>query len=221
MTTRLSTRWILVAMAAALVWMAAGCGIPSDDDARTIPPEALPAQVTEPRDGSTTTSVQPSATTLTERIFLVRAGESEADDSLEGIDYAFDVSREEITEEVMRTLMDAPNEQALANLIPPDWEIINLQLNNGILDINFNTAFRDTLVASGLRRATAQIVFTAMSIEHAPQKITGVRFFVEGQPTPVATPTGEVAALQPVTMSNYPSLCARFPGCSPPTAGTG
>jgi spore germination protein GerM len=217
------------ALAVVVVFIAgvAGCGIPSDEEARTIPPEALPAQVTEPRDSATTTSVRPSATTLTERYYLVRTGPTDSEYTLEPVEQAYDVNRDEITEAVMRALMDAPNQEQppAANVIPASWQINSLRVaSDGVLDIDFNSAIKDTLIGEGLNRALAQIVFTATFIENDPQNITGVRFYSDGVAIPVPTEGGqEVAAAQPVSpRANYPLLCSKVPACSSPqTAGSG
>jgi hypothetical protein len=201
-------RLVLALVVVAVV--TAGCGIPTDDQPRDIPEQALPPPVRDRATSSTTSSTRPSSAQQVELYFVREAGASQAVDRLEPVTapIAAPTNQAELPRLVIEELIRArPEDFGLAgiavNALPSDTIVLNAALNEGVLDLDLTALGIDN---PRLRLAIAQIVFTACE-GITSMDINAVRFSFDGEPA--AVPTEAAGTVQPgtaVSPSDYPQL---------------
>jgi spore germination protein GerM len=211
---RSSVRWLAIALALAVPLM--GCGVEPDDEARTISADAVPAQLRdEPENTTTSTTTPPSNLTRNEVFYLVKR---EAQDStswtLEPQTVSFEVPNQQRNEEIPRLLLEelirarSLEARRLSNAVPADLEVLNvaIRVDENVIEVDFDEALSDSVTSGALTQAMAQIVFTLTGIRSTTPLDGGVRFFIEGEPIAVQTEAGEVPAGQPVDRDDFPRL---------------
>ncbi|MGZ4683372.1 MAG: GerMN domain-containing protein [Acidimicrobiales bacterium] len=190
--------------AVALVVLAAGCGIPTEANARPIDRNALPQTLID----QTTTTTAPSnlgGLNRSAKLFLVSSkGGSEGLSPMD-VDIVNVTDTAEFPQRVIEQLIaQQPKENGsgsdLTNAIPPNSEVLNASLNDGVLDLDLSNL--DAVELSRQRLAAAQIVYTATAIAG----IDGVRFSIDGQPAAVPLDDHASDVNQVITRGDYPSL---------------
>jgi hypothetical protein len=193
-----------------LVVVASGCGIPTDDNPRDIPEQALPPPVRDPRGTSSTTSSTRPSSAQQVQLYLVReAGASQAADQLEPVTapIAAPTNQAELPRLVIEELIRArPEDFGLAgiavNAVPSDTRVLNATVTDGVLDLDLTLLGIDN---PRLRLAVAQMVFTACD-GITSMDINAVRFSFDGELASVPTEAGSVQPGTPVFPSDYPQL---------------
>ncbi|MEJ5253798.1 MAG: GerMN domain-containing protein [Acidimicrobiales bacterium] len=201
-----------VALAVAVLAGATTCGIPSDDEPRAIPVEALPSNLSG-RQPTTTTTLD-GASAQQETIFLVRTG-SASDGTAESLEpVAVSLRNPEpeqlprlVIERLIATKPEEVGRPGLTNPVPTDTRVLDAKVEAGVLDLDLSSSLAN--IESALQRlALAQIVFTATDITSL--SISSVRFRIDGQPVAVPVEVGTVPAGQPVSRNDYPRLKAQI-----------
>jgi spore germination protein GerM len=182
---------IIGVVVAALV--GAGCGAGRDEEPRAIAPEQVPFGLLEP--STTTTTIPPDATTVPATVYLVDADnllapvEREVSAPL-NIERALDSLLEQVSaEEADRGLRSSiPSGTALRDVSAPGAGLVTIDLNEAI----------DNVTGEPLRRAIAQLVFTATAVP----EVNRVQISVDGEPREVPDGNG-VSTATPLTRSDY------------------
>jgi hypothetical protein len=193
------------------VLAAAACGIPADEEPRSIPVEALPANLSEQQ--ATTTTVLDEASAQRETIYLVHTGTAPGGvgESLEPVSISLrnpepDQLPRLVIERLIATKPDQIGLPGLTNPVPADTKVLGARVSDGILDLDLSASLAN--IESALQRlALAQIVFTATDITSLP--INSVRFRIDGQPVAVPVEVGTAPAGQPVSRNDYPRFKAQ------------
>jgi spore germination protein GerM len=199
-------RRVLIVVAAVLIG-AAACGIPSDDEPRSIPEGALPEQAREPRGTGTTSTTSRTGSTQQQTLYLVTA--DEAQDRL--VAFTGEVPAPTDPSQLPRLTLEAliqtrPENVGLAgvatNQLPSDVRVIDAIVQpDGVLNLNLSSL---GIESSRLRLAMAQIVFTATDLKSSG--ITSVRVSIDGEPAAVPTQSGNAESGAPVSKLDYASL---------------
>ncbi|WP_334142783.1 GerMN domain-containing protein [Rhabdothermincola sp.] len=204
--------WPVAALVAVgSVLAAAACGIPADEEPRSIPVEALPANLSEQQ--ATTTTVVDEASAQRETIYLVHTGTAPggAGESLEPVSISLrnpepDQLPRLVIERLIATKPDQIGLPGLTNPVPADTKVLDARVSDGVLDLDLSASLAN--IESALQRlALAQIVFTATDITSLP--ISSVRFRIDGQPVAVPVEVGTAPAGQPVSRNDYPRFKAQ------------
>jgi spore germination protein GerM len=204
--------WPVAALVAVgSVLAAAACGIPADEEPRSIPVEALPANLSEQQ--ATTTTVLDEASAQRETIYLVHTGTAPggAGESLEPVSISLrnpepDQLPRLVIERLIATKPDQIGLPGLTNPVPADTKVLDARVSDGVLDLDLSASLAN--IESALQRlALAQIVFTATDITSLP--ISSVRFRIDGQPVAVPVEVGTAPAGQPVSRNDYPRFKAQ------------
>ncbi|WP_208028023.1 GerMN domain-containing protein [Rhabdothermincola sediminis] len=204
-------RSVAALVAVGSVLAAAACGIPADEEPRSIPVEALPANLSEQQ--ATTTTVLDEASAQRETIYLVHTGTAPggAGESLEPVSISLrnpepDQLPRLVIERLIATKPDQIGLPGLTNPVPADTKVLDARVSDGVLDLDLSASLAN--IESALQRlALAQIVFTATDITSLP--ISSVRFRIDGQPVAVPVEVGTAPAGQPVSRNDYPRFKAQ------------
>jgi len=194
----------LLLVAVALVALAAGCGIPTEANARPIDRNALPQTLVEQPTTTTTPSGEAGLSRIATVFLVSTKGDTEALSPMKTeIVNVTDVAsypRQVIEQLIAQQPQQNSSGNDLTNAIPPTSQVLNATLDGDVLDLDLSDL--GAVEGSGQRLAAAQIVYTATAIPG----IHGVRFSIDGEPA--AVPLDEHAADvgQIVTRDDYPNL---------------
>jgi hypothetical protein len=197
-----------LAVGASLVATAA-CGIPTDDEPRAIPVDAVPEQARE--GGTTSTTNPPNTSTQIEQVYLVRTGET-GQVGLERLQpVPVDIATPADPDDLPRAVIDAlislnpttTGQTGLVNAVPTETRVLSAELaDDDVLDLDLtNLADVDS---AQLRLAVAQIVFSATGITALP--VLGVRFAIDDEPVAVPTEGGTSGTGEAITRASFPRL---------------
>jgi spore germination protein GerM len=195
-------------VAGASLAAAAGCAIPTDDEPRALPADAVPE---EARQRDTTSTSPPSTSTQLEQLYLVRTGETgqAGGERLQPlpVPIATPADPDDLPRAVVEALIEldpiATGQTGLVNSVPTETEVLSAQLGaDGVLDLEL--ANLEDVESAQLRLAVAQIVFSATGITALP--VRGVRFTIDGQPAAVPTETGTSGTGEIITRASFPRL---------------
>jgi spore germination protein GerM len=203
--TRLSAR--VLAVLVVVAFGAAACGIPSDDEPRAIPEQAVPEQARQPRGtGSTSTTVRPSAT-QDQTLYLV--GGTDQQQKLVPVSVPVVVPGDptalpRVT--IEKLINTRPEDVGLAgqvtNQLPSDVQVLDATVQpDGVLNLNLSSLGVEN---ARLRLAMAQIVFTATDLKTSG--IQSVRVSIDGQAASVPTQSGSADPGTPITKNDYADL---------------
>jgi spore germination protein GerM len=165
-------------MAVALLASTA-CGVPLDDQPRTI------TRVTEPTEVPQTTSASPTAESVT--VYFLREG------VLQDAQYPVDGPPE--LDEALGFVLASEPPAGLVSRIPTGTSLRGIATSGSLATIDLSNEI-NAIGGSAQKEAYAQLVFTALE---SPE-ITRVRFRVQGEP--VQAPTDN-ANLDVVTADDY------------------
>jgi spore germination protein GerM len=187
------TRWRAIGLlVAALV---AGCGVPEDSAPEELSADEVPFDLLTP--GSTTTTVPPPIDLPPDRraeLWFLVADEFQLEPVVREV-------ADQNEQTVIQTLLSTSDlEQGLSTAIPPDTELLDAFVDDGLLTVDLSNEFTDIQGDSAIA-AVAQIVYTADGLNG----VSEVLFRVEGEDFPV---TDEEGAIQedPVSRLDYQSL---------------
>jgi len=202
-------RRILVVFVA-IAFGASACGIPSDDEPRAIPEEAVPEQAREPRGtGTSSTTARPSAQTQDQTVFLVGGSTEQPRVLPVSVPVESSTDPNALAKATIEQLISVRPEDVgqagmATNQIPSSVGVLGATVgSDGVLDLNLTDALSQ-VEATRLRLAMAQIVFTATELKTSG--ITAVRLLIDGEPKSIQTQTGSSAPGQPVSRADYPDL---------------
>jgi hypothetical protein len=214
-TQTVRRRMIAVLAAAAAVTAGACATIPSDAEP-TVVVEGVPDALVGV-DLTTTTTVGTGPTQITE-LWLVLALEG-ADPELficspVRVQSAADTAAQAriVLERLieLRPARDNECSDILTNAIPPEVEILDTRLDEGILDIDLTGL--GEIEAENQRLAVAQIVYTATELPGISQ----VRFLLDGQQTVVPIGDGTAEPGSGISRSDFPRLAGPTTTTAPP-----
>ena len=197
-------RRVVIVVAAVLIG-AAACGIPSDDEPRSIPEGALPEQVREPGGTGATSTTSRTGATSEQTLYLVSAEAEERLVPFPGQVLSADPSQlPRLTLEAL--IQTRPENVGLAgvatNQLPSDVQVIDANVQpDGVLNLNLSSL---GIESSRLRLAMAQIVFTATDLRSSG--INSVRVSIDGELAAVPTQSGNADPGTPVSKSDYADL---------------
>ncbi|MGH9136520.1 MAG: GerMN domain-containing protein [Acidimicrobiales bacterium] len=182
---------LLAALAACV--LAAGCGLPEDDQPRVVTQEDAPLTLVPE---VTTTTVMAEGAAEVELYFVATDGRLRAVDR--------EVS-ERTPRTVLEVLIDGPtavDPAGLTSSIPTDTELLGATRAETTLTVDLGPATAVIFSIGGAQQLTAfgQIVLTAVELPN----VDSVRFLLEG--APFSVPTDEGTSAQPVTARDYASL---------------
>jgi len=188
-------RSVVLGVVACALAVAAGCGVPSDGDARPIAPDQLPEGLGAPE--STTTIPAPESTQIVQ-LFYVRQGSL-----VPTID---EVSVNASLNEIMAALTSGPVDE-LANVgfrsaLGGADVVRDVSLSAGVARVDLTPAY--TQIPPGDQvLGLGEIVLTLT----AQAGVGQVQFTLDGQPIIVPSADGTIAA-GPVSRDNYAALLA-------------
>jgi spore germination protein GerM len=192
-------RWIA---AAAVVALAAGCGLSPDDEPNAIAPENLPPGLIDPNPGTSTTLADSPGTSTVPVYFLVRVG-----DATRLIEVEREVADDSSPAARVGALLTQPTaeetDDGITTALPADLILVDepaLDEEEHILTVNVSREL-NLLEGAELTRAVAQIVWTATELDDVQR----VRFLVEGEPIPVPDDEG-VEKSDAVGQADYRAL---------------
>lgn len=206
-------RILLVLVAIALG--ASACGIPSDDEPRAIPEQAVPEQAREPRGtGTTASTASPNAQTQDQTIYLVGGSTEQPRLVAVSVPVAALTDPSQLAQATIQQLISTRPEDVgqsgmATNQIPSSVEVLGATVgSDGVLELNLTDSLSQ-VESARLRLAMAQIVFTATDLKASG--INAVRLLVNGQTASVPTQGGSADAGQPVSRSDYADLDPLLP----------
>jgi spore germination protein GerM len=165
-------------MAVALLASTA-CGVPLDDQPRTI------TRVTEPTEVPQTTSASPTAESVT--VFFLREG------VLQGAQYPVDEPAQ--LDEALGFVLAGDPPEGLVSRIPTGTSLRGIATSGSLATIDLSEEI-NAIGGSAQKEAYAQLAFTALEFPETSR----VRFRVQGEP--VQAPTDN-ANLDVVTAADY------------------
>ncbi len=202
---RTAARVLVVVLA--VVFGAAACGIPSDDQPRAIPEQAVPEQARQPRGtGTTSTTVRPSAT-QDQILYLVGGPDQQQKLVPVSVPVVVPGDPTALPRVTIEKLINTrPEDVGMAgqvtNQLPSDVQVLDAVVGaDGVLDLNLSSPGVEN---ARLRLAMAQIVFTATDLKSSG--ITSVRVSFDGTPIVVPTQTGSADPGTPITKADYADL---------------
>ena len=171
-----------VAVLAALVTLATGCGVPVDRGPTALPRRGVPFDLLAPETPTSSTSTQPPQVAVTVQVYLLApTGHVAAVNR--------DVPVPAPLTTVLGALVDGPtNAEASAGLqtaIPTQTQVLSATVAGGTATVDLGGPFGQ-LVGQAQIDAVAQVVFTATALPG----VTGVAFELSGQPVDVPTASG-------------------------------
>ena len=189
-------RRLALGVAAVLVVVAAGCGVPEDDQPQELSAEQVPpGLLTTP----TTTSV-PAQVLPPERqadLYFV-----DTDGKVASI---IGEVEDQSAEAVITALLETDPtslDGGLTSNIPPGTTLLDISVDDDVLTVDLSEQFT-TISGGGFIAAVAQIVFTASGLEG----INAVSFRREGERIDVLDEDGATQS-DPVTPNDYETLLA-------------
>ncbi len=193
--------WAVVAVAATVVAvLAAGCSLPTDDEARGVSDAALPDGLRA--DPTTSTTVPVSVVPVPPVDVTLWFVDGETQLLVPTVRPQID---RPVPLAVMRALVEGPTEeeaqQGLTSGIPPGIEVNETLIQRRVLTVDLSSEFFDA-TGDVFRRAVAQIVFTGVGLEG----IDSVRFQADGADRVVPIGASGVAEDRPVTRRDYPDF---------------
>ncbi len=208
---RCGRRVIAVVVATVVLLVVAGCGIPTDEQPRAIPDDAIPEAAREGVPGATASTNAPNASTQTEQLYLVRTGETGQVGGERLQPVPVEIQSPNDPDDLPRVVIDAlielnPTESGqsgLVNAVPTGTRVLSARVaDDEVLDLDLTNL--EDVDSSQLRLAVAQIVFSATGITALP--VRGVRFFIDGEPAAVPTEAGTSGTGEVITRSSFPRL---------------
>jgi Sporulation and spore germination len=171
--------------------VSAGCGLPDDEAPRELAADQIPFGLLEPSESGPSPEEVPGGTVV--QLYFVE------DDRLVEVDreIASDDPRPVIESLLQGLAADDPS--SAETLIPADTAVNDVRREGSILVIDLNEGIT-SIRGPEQRQALAQLVFTATGLEG----VTGVQFFVNGEPLNAISDFGEVS--RPVDRGDYVSL---------------
>ncbi|MGH9110198.1 MAG: GerMN domain-containing protein [Acidimicrobiales bacterium] len=199
------------ALVAALALLA-GCGVPTERTARTVPPGNVPFNLLTPHpvEGPTTTTL-PFAYSID--VYFTSTQQQRIAPVTEQVKKPGNLTS------VIDALLQGPSTFQLHNgyqtAIPSGVRLLDSHLADGIATVNFNVTF-GFISGEFESLAVAQVVY---SVTANFKTVTGVAFELAG--TPLDVPTGAASGLGagPVSKSQYATLVR--PGASEPPVPAG
>ena len=176
--------------------VAAGCGVPEDDDPQALTPEEVPFDLLS-TPTTTTEPVEVLPPSRRANLFFVNGDGEVTAVSRE----VADQSAEAAIEALLATDTSGLDPGLTSN-IPPETTLLDITQDDDMLTVDLSEQFGD-VVGGGFRSAVAQIVFTATELED----IVSVAFRVDGERITVPDEDG-AAQSAPVTRNDYDSLLA-------------
>lgn len=195
---------VLVAVVALL--LAGACGVPSDGSPQAIPERDLPSDLLDPNPGSSTTLPESAGTTTVE-VYLLE----ETPDGLRLVAAEREVTDAEVPNERLAALFggatSAETELGITTGIPADTVLLDVTTDADAREVHVDLSDDIfTIEGEALAQAFAQIVYTAT--EPGSGGFRGVRFSVDGEPTPVLD--GDSNEIQgPATRADYLEFAPR------------
>jgi spore germination protein GerM len=185
--TRARTR-IVTAVAIVIALVIGGCGLPTDDEPRTIPESDIPEELLAP--SSTTTPEQPGAFTVT--LWWIDDGLLAPRDG-NVADFRIETA--------IAAVLAGPPPGDVGTSIPAGTTLLGIEEDDEDDVLVIDLSEQITGIGSPeLDRALAQIVFTATEEDG----VEGVQFQVNGEDLPVPTDAGVVS--DPVQRNDFGAL---------------
>lgn len=176
------------------LFLAAGCGVPSDGSPRLLAEADVPFNLLAPSTTVVTSTTVPLPEPVT--VFLVGAERLAA--------VGRQVSRPASVREALEALLTGPAEaeaaQGLRSAVNVQTRLLSVEVQEGIALVDLTGAFA-TVSGQEQILAVAQLVFTATAVEG----VLGVRFALDGQPVEVPRSDGTLAQ-RPVGRADYAAL---------------
>ncbi|MEI8051091.1 MAG: GerMN domain-containing protein [Actinomycetes bacterium] len=198
-------RPILIAAATMLSLGLGACGIPVADQATVVPRQNVPYHLLSPTIPTSTTTTQPAAAYVTERIYLLRGASA--------VQVRRDVAVPATVTAVLGALLAGPtaaeSSLGLTTALPVGVSILSVDLVGEQAIINLSKAINRVSGAEETQ-AVAQIVLTATM----QPGISSVLFQIEGRSISVPT-GGGVSTSAPVSASDFASVLAPTPSTTP------
>jgi spore germination protein GerM len=164
-----------------LVFVAAGCAIPTQSTPSTMSASKVPFNLLDPR-LPTTTTTQPKSFVSVKVFFLDTANQLESATRF--------VASPAPLSAVITSMLAGPTkgetDQGLSTAIPSDVTVLTATTEGSIVTVNLSAAFGQ-ITGNSIELAVAQIVATVAS-ENGPT--TGVVFEIEGERTSVPIANG-------------------------------
>lgn len=181
MTPLRSRASVVAALAAVVLVLAAGCGVPMDREPRPISQTTVAPAATVP-----TTVAASDAPTVA--VYFLN------EDRLEARDYPVDGDAA-LSDALGFVLGAPPEDSSLRTSVPPDTRLRGVQVDGGLATIDL-TGEVDDVSGPTQKEAFAQIVFTALGFDEVQE----VSFQVDGKPIDAPTDDGNVAV---ISAANY------------------
>jgi spore germination protein GerM len=191
----------------AVALSAAGCGIPTEATARPIDPDVLPPSLVE-QATTTTAPTSGGGRRVPVELFLVSSkGDTQKLSAVDAdivnvVDMA-DLPRQVIEQLITQQATTGSDGSDLTNTIPPDTQVLDANMDGTVLDLDLSALGR--VESTRQRLAVAQIVYTATALD----TVTGVRFWIDGEPASVSLEDHASEVGQVITPRDYPNLVSR------------
>ncbi|HUF33722.1 MAG TPA: GerMN domain-containing protein [Acidimicrobiales bacterium] len=187
----------LVAMAMALA--VAGCGTGSDGEPRAISSDQVPFGLLDP--STTTTTTSPVAATVPASVYLVD-GDGVLTQVRREVEAPLTIGR--ALESLLEQVSTAEAEEGLRSSIPSGTELRDFSAPEaGIVTIDLSSSI-DNVTGEPLRRALAQIVWTATAVP----EVNRILIAVDGEPREVPDGNG-VSTATPLSRTDYAVFTSR------------
>lgn len=210
---------VLGAALVTLLFLATGCGLPTDTQARPIDPAAVPYRLLDSEPWSRSVETEGPVPAGTPVVFWLTDDGRLAPTS---VDIACTDPSDEVAEGLLALLSASPDETARSvgksSAVPPSSELELVDVADGVALVRLDAA--TSLTADRLPLAVGQLVLTVTS---APG-IDAVRVGTGDDLVEVPLPGGALTS-RPVTAADYASLLpgSLSPdlGCAAPAVGAG
>jgi hypothetical protein len=193
----------------ALGVLVAGCGIPADSSAHTVPRADVPFRLLDPSPPSSTTNVPP-AVAVPETIFLVGPDQHV-------VPVTRDIALPASLTAILGALLDGPTQAesaaGLQSFLSASSSQVTVSVSTGVATVDFRANPFQLVLDQTL--AVAQVVYTAT----AQAGVTSVLIDIKGQPVEVPTAAG-VQVGRPVTRLDYLAEAPIPPGVPTTTTTT-
>lgn len=203
--------FVLVAVTAAAVLLA-GCGIPTETTARSIPQGQVPPQVLSRQPPATTTTTSPDYSTNITLYFTVTFFQYVAPVTVQ--------AKKPTLTTVLQVLLAGPSQvltsKGYKTAFRTGVKLIHAQESNGVATVDFNATFGQ-LSGTFQVLAVAQVVFTVTA---NLSNVKAVKFQIDSRTTPVPTPASGLTPT-PVGPSDYASLLRPQTRTTTSTTGPG
>ena len=198
---------VALGLAAILAVALAACsGLTDDSSPTAIDEDALPAELVE--EETTTTTDPPGANELA-TLYLVYSDET-VEEQLESCGLLVtrrDTVAQQAAVRLERLIELDPTESPncgnfLTNAVPPTLEVLDVAVADRVAVVDL--ANLADVESAAQRQAVAQIVFTLTDPSWG--ELDGVRFLLDGAPSPVAVDERTAEAGATITRADFPSL---------------